>query len=305
MMLENEVWKSLWGHLADLRSTLIRSFTAIGIGFLIVFSFYQPIFHTLTANWERTHFSSVTKEIMQRERVVNTTSDSITYVLPRGANVAQKESFEWIDAQSLRLAPKQLLSYEYPLPNRLLILGPLEGMVLTFKVCFWCSLALTAPIWGYFFLQFFLPGLRSGEKALLIPFFAWSGLWMGAGFALAYFVTIPLANSYLEAFNAPIGQNAWTLTHYIDYTLMLFLGHALAFEMGLLLLCLVHYQWISADWLISKRRHMIVCAFIIGALLTPPDIPTQFMMAIPLISLYELAILYGKWQARLKHAILP
>lgn len=305
-MLENEVWKSLWGHLADLRSTLIRAFMAIGIGFLTVFSFYQPIFHKLTANWEHTYFSSVTKEIIQRERVVNTTSAPINYVLPIGASVALEDRFEWIDAQTLRLAPKQAASYEYPLPNRLLILGPLEGMVLTFKVCFWCSLALTSPIWGYFFLQFLLPGLRSGEKALLVPFFAWSGLWMGAGCVLAYYVTIPVANSYLEAFNAPIGQNAWTLTHYVDYTLMLFLGHALAFEMGLLLLCLVHYQWISVDGLISKRRHMIVCAFIIGALLTPPDILTQILMAIPLISLYELAILYGKWQARrLKHAILP
>ncbi len=305
-MLENEVWKSLWGHLADLRSMLIRSFIAIGIGFLIVFSFYQPIFHMLTANWEHTYFSSITKEVIQRERVVNTTSMPITYVLPQGAIVAQRESFEWIDDQSLRLVPKQPLSYDYPLPNRLLILGPLEGMVLTFKVCFWCSLVLTSPIWSYFLLQFLLPGLRNEEKTLLIPFLAWSGLWMGAGLALAYFISIPLANTYLEAFNAPIGQNAWTLAHYIDYTLMLFLGHALAFEMGLLLLCLVHYQWISPDWLISKRRHMIVCAFIVGALLTPPDIPTQIMMAIPLISLYELAILYGKWQARrLKHAILP
>lgn len=74
---------------------------------------------------------------------------------------------------------------------------------------------------------------------------------------------------------------------------MLLFGHALVFEIGLALLFLVHFGFISTETLRTKRRLVIVGAFVVGALVTPPDVPSQLMVAIPLIGMYELSLIYS------------
>lgn len=178
----------------------------------------------------------------------------------------------------------------------LLVLGPLEGISIAFKVCFWLGVVLSSPAWGFTLLRFIVPALRKEERSLLFPFIILSYLFILIGFASAYFMTIPLANTYLQTFNASLGVNLWTLSNYLDYTFFLLLANGIAFEMGLLLLFLVHIRILTAELMIAKRRHMIVLAFILGAFLTPPEILTQLMLALPLIILYELAILYAKYR---------
>ena len=190
------------------------------------------------------------------------------------------------------------LVYDQAIRSPLLIMGPVEGLILVFKTCFWLSLAMTAPFWGWVWLRFILPGMYARERAILVPFLLCSLFCIACGCSLAYYVTLPLANEYLTLFNSAIGQNAWTLNHYVNYVLLLCLGHAIAAELALLLMILVHFRLLSPEWMISKRRHMIVAAFILGALLTPPDVLTQVLLAIPLIAIYELAILYAKWRNR-------
>ena len=84
------------------------------------------------------------------------------------------------------------------------------------------------------------------------------------------------------------------LTHYLDYTIFLLLANGLAFELCVLGLFAVHLGLVTAEGLLAKRRVAIVGAFILGALLTPPDVLTQIMLAIPLIVLYEGIILYAR-----------
>jgi sec-independent protein translocase protein TatC len=254
----------------------------------------------LIAKWEQETLTPLHKQIIQHERVVNHSEEPQLFQLPPRAQVVHPENFEWHGINQVTLLPNQILNYESIQTPQLLILGPLEGISITFKICFWCSLALTSPFLVWLVFQFLLPGLRKQEKAILIPFLSWSMICMVAGLSLAYFVTIPLANYYLEAFNSPIGQNTWTLSLYIDYTLLLFFSHVVVFEMGFLLLCLVWFEIIPFQILQKKRRYAIVVAFILSAILTPPDILTQCMLAIPLIGLYELAIHCGKWRWRLK-----
>lgn len=237
---QDELQVSLWDHISDLRTTLIRIVLIIGSGFIFTLFFYQAIFKFLTS------------EFINLE------------IVPRGANLP------------------------------FLILDPLEGIYLTCKVCFWISFALTSPFWGLAALKFILPGLNKKEKRLAIPFLIGSLFAFAIGGSIAYFFSLPLANAYLYAFNATLGQNAWSLANYIDYSLVFFLGHWIVFELGLILLFLVHQGMVSSSALRSKRRYMIVLAFIVGAFLTPPDVVTQFILAIPLIALYELAIFYGE-----------
>jgi sec-independent protein translocase protein TatC len=200
----------------------------------------------------------------------------------------------------------QFLTASYSLQRPLLLMGPLAGLVLTFKVCFWVSLLLTCPGWCWIWLKFILPGLKAHEQALIRPLLAGSLLCLGLGILGAYQITLPVANHYLMSFNETIGENAWTLNFYLDYVLLIMVGHCVACEIGFLLLLLVHFRLLTLSMLIQFRRYAWVIAFVLGALLTPPDIVTQILMAGPLAGLYEIAILYAKWREYLvlRHAYM-
>jgi sec-independent protein translocase protein TatC len=293
-----EQWAGFWDHVDDLRHTLLRSLIIVGVGFLFLLLFYEPLLQFLTFYPLEQTEEGLTNQKIQRVQITNQANHDQIFTLP---------NYSWLIAHgnttyllpktegSYSLAPGQTLIYEEVIHSPLLIMSPIEGLTLVFKVCFWLSIVLTAPIWGWIWLQFILPALKERERAVLFPFLFCSLLCLGIGIALAYYVTLPIANQYLLLFNSSIGQNTWTLAHYVDYVLLLCLGHAVAAELALLLFLLVHFRILSPHWLITKRRYMIVLAFILGALLTPPDVFTQLLLAIPLIALYEVAIGYAKW----------
>lgn len=285
-----EQFDSFWGHIQELRQTLVRTFIIVCVGFVALLCFYQPILRVLTSIPGETGFAM---HKMERVQIVNG-SAAREFVMP--------EDSIWISGgevnghRQYHLAQREILVYDQIIRTPLLIMGPLEGLILVFKACFWLSIAITAPFWGWVWLQFILPGIHSQERLVLIPFLSGSILCVMGGCLLAYWMTLPLANEYLSLFNHSIGQNAWTINHYVNYVLFLCLGHAIAAEIAFLLLGLVHYRFLTPEWLISKRKYMIVGAFILGALLTPPDVLTQILMAVPLIGVYEVAILYAKWR---------
>jgi sec-independent protein translocase protein TatC len=176
----------------------------------------------------------------------------------------------------------------------LIILKPTEGIIIAMKVCFWVGLAATSPIWLFQLLLFILPALKSEEKKGILPFLLATILFFFLGVFFSYQVTIPLANHYLMAFNLSMGVNMWTLSHYVDYSFILMFGNGLAFEVTVILFFLVHYGWVTHHTLREKRKYFIVSAFIFSAIITPPDIMTQLLLAIPLTLLYEAAIIYAK-----------
>lgn len=176
---------------------------------------------------------------------------------------------------------------------KLVILKPTEGIVIALKVSFWTGLITTSPLWLFQFLLFFLPALKSEEKRGIFPLFVALLLFFFIGVTFSYQVTIPLANHYLLLFNENLGVNMWTLGNYIDYTFVLLLGNGLAFEVMVILFFLVHFQWVTQKQLREKRKYFILGAFVFSALITPPDVITQLLLAIPLSLLYEIAILYS------------
>ena len=289
----------LWDHVAELRRALLYSLIAILIATCVALFFYQDVFHWLTLPLNN---SSLHHHDIRRERILNTDSKTILYTLPDKNTLVQTLS---ADVKTIKDSVYEIPQGAYIDVDRLVpqhtlaVFGPVEGMLITFKVCFWLGVVLAAPFWVYFVLNFIMPALRADERRLILPFLGLSLLFMSTGACLAYLMTIPMANQYLQVFNASIGLNFWSLSQYLDYTLFLVLANALAFEMGVILLFLVHYGVLTASMMASKRRHMIVMAFILGALLTPPDVLTQFMLAIPLMGLYELILIYARFlQAR-------
>lgn len=292
-----EKWGTVWEHVEDFRRTLLSSLLVVGLGFFSILAFYQPLFDFLTRQEVRFHHPAIVTHAIQREIVENHTQDALPFTLPKHAQIIESHLNRevTIDGESFLIEPGESIVYERAISPPLLIMGPIEGIALVMKTAFWLGLTLTAPIWGWLWLRFILPGLNAGERTLVLPFFLLTIVFLAGGIAFAHYVTLPVANQYLAGFNHSLGQNAWTLTHYIDYVLLLCLGHAVAAELTLILFVLVHQKALSSIWLIHNRRYMIVAAFILGAVLTPPDVLTQVFLALPLIALYELSICYAKY----------
>lgn len=287
-------WNSYENHLEDLRSTLLRSLAFVGLGFFVAFLFHTPILHFLLENPYQTQSNSLKIEQLHTYQVTNTSSQDILFPLPSPSRKIVRDHPE--TSSSISLKPGASFVYEESFSPSLLITAPSQGIVAIFTICFWAGLALSAPFWGFSFLQFLLPGLLPGEKKLLIPFLFFSFFFTACSAWFAHTVSLPLATRSLFLINEQIGHNAWMMDEYLRYLLVLFVGHMIAAELVLILLFLVHCRIVSAQQLQKKRKAMIVICLIVGAILTPPDVLTQLLLAIPLILLYELSILYARWR---------
>lgn len=288
-----EVHATFWEHAEQLRRVLIRSSFVILLGMALSFFFYDSIFSYFTSPLQ-SHQSPLQARPLRRERVFNSGKTSLAYQIPKNATVSASEGSIKNGENSFLLAPQGYIDIDIPQKNALVILSPIEGFTITLKICFWMGLVATSPIWFWIVLHFISPALNRRERKLIFPFIISSFLSIALGMFFAHQMTIPLANQYLQMFNSEIGMNLWRLSDYIDYTLLLLLANGLAFEFFAVGLFLVELKVITAQHLAGKRRHMIVAAFIIGAVLTPPDIFTQVMLAVPLILFYEMIILYAK-----------
>lgn len=297
-----EYWAPIEDHIDELRVTIVKSLLMIGIGFICLLGFYQPIIQFITQSSSELLHPNLEKQTLKRQLIVNETNTQQIIAIPKNSipisyitHPNQENGLSYH-----LLSPHEAFAYEETLGSPLLILGPIEGIMLVCKACFWLSIALTAPGWGWFWLQFILPGLKETERSLILPFFICSLVSLFFGISFAHYVTLPMANQSLLIFNSSIGQNAWTLSNYVNYVLLLFTGHAIAAELSLFLLVLVHFRVLSATQLISMRRYMIVAAFILGAILTPPDIFSQILLALPLVVIFELSVCYARWRSRVK-----
>ncbi len=188
---------------------------------------------------------------------------------------------------------KPLITLLFP-EQTLVILSPIEGFTSMLRVAFWGALLISAPIWGYFCYKFFAPALYTQQRGIIIPFLALSFCCVMIGISIAIFAILPLANEYFLLFNSSLGDNLWSLEKYLDYSLLLILATGVAFELGALLFFAIHQGIIKNETLIHYRRHAIVASFILAALLTPPDVLTQILLAIPLCLFYEIGIIYSK-----------
>ncbi len=305
-MAPEDHYSPFWTHVEELRRTLLRIFAIIVAGVLICFLFYAPLITFLTnplKPWLPSTASNLQVERIEYTHLSNPHAFAQTYTLPENAiaSLTASAGAEEISPHTYRLAPNSWLTFAKPITdtNNLVVLGPLEGMLTALKTSLWIGAVITSPLWLLVLLQFFLPALHSHEKRLIWPFLITSVCFIVIGCCFAFFVTIPIANTYLFSFNEAIGTNLWSLSHYLDYTLFLLLANGLAFEFCVVGIFAVHLNIITAEWLITQRRLAIVMAFIVGALLTPPDVLTQIMLAVPLMLMYEGLILYARFKGRM------
>jgi sec-independent protein translocase protein TatC len=162
------------------------------------------------------------------------------------------------------------------------------------KVAMMAAFVISLPHTLYQLWAFVAPGLYDNEKKLMLPAIFASTVLFVCGMAFAYFAVFPTVFGFI-AHSAPEGVAVMTdIAEYLDFVMTLFMAFGLAFEVPIAVVLIARFGWVTIAQLKEARSYVIVGAFIIGAIFTPPDIISQFMLAVPLWLLYELGILVAQ-----------
>ena len=229
--------RPLLSHLVELRSRLLKMIACIGIIFIVLFPFANPLYNYLSA--------------------------PLVAQLPQGGTMIA------IDVASPFLAP--------------------------FKLVLLLAVTLSIPVLVYQFWAFVSPGLYRREKRLALPILLSSTLLFYVGMVFAYYVVFPLMFGFFSSV-APEGISVMTdINRYLDFVIKIFIAFGIAFEVPIVTLMLVKTGVTTTADLIRKRPYVIVAAFVAGMVLTPPDVISQVLLAIPVWLLFEVGIFVSKF----------
>ncbi len=159
------------------------------------------------------------------------------------------------------------------------------------KLAFIVALFVAMPIVLYQLWRFVAPGLYRHEKKLAVPLLVSSVLMFYLGCASAYYVVLPKVFAFLLSVT-PTGVAMMTdIGHYLDFVLTMFLAFGLCFEVPVVVFLLALLGWVNVAQLTKQRPYVVIGAFVLAAIIAPPDVMSMLMLAIPMCLLYELGIL--------------
>ena len=165
------------------------------------------------------------------------------------------------------------------------------------KLTLFAALLLAMPAMLYQLWAFVAPGLYRHEKRLALPLLVSSVLLFYVGCLFAYALVLPLVFGFLTSIT-PEGVAMMTdISRYLDFVLVMFLAFGACFEVPVAVVILVALGWVTTDQLRAARSYVIVGAFALAAILTPPDVISQLLLAIPMCLLYEVGIVAARWIA--------
>lgn len=173
------------------------------------------------------------------------------------------------------------------------------------KLALFTALILAMPAVLYQLWAFVAPGLYRHEQKLARPLLVSAVLLFYVGCAFAYFLVLPAVFGFLTGV-APEGVAMMTdISRYLDFVLVLFLAFGFSFEVPVAVVILVLLGWVSVEQLRESRGYVIVGAFVVAAVITPPDVISQLMLAIPMCLLYEVGLLVARSITRQREADAP
>lgn len=172
------------------------------------------------------------------------------------------------------------------------------------KVAMMMAFVITLPHTLYQIWSFIAPGLYTHEKRFALPLVIGSSILFFFGMAFAYFAALPLVFEFITYF-APEGVAVMTdIGKYLSFVLSMFMAFGVTFEVPVFVIILVRTGAITIEKLKEIRPYVIVGAFVIAAIFTPPDVVSQFMLAVPLCLLYELGIFIAALMIKPRHPAL-
>ncbi|WP_300460033.1 twin-arginine translocase subunit TatC [Desulfobacula sp.] len=231
-------------HLGELRDRLVRSFIAVGIGFVAAYFFKEKLFEILTA--------------------------------PLITAMGDNEN------------------------TRMIFTGLPEAFFTYLKVSLLTGIVLSTPVLFYEFWMFVSPGLYRTEKKYFLPIVFLSVFFFAIGSSFGYFIVFPYGFKFFLGFATDTIYAMPSMKEYLSFASKMLLAFGFVFELPLVLTFMARMGLVTVPFLKKNRKYALLLFFVGAALITPPDVVTQIMMALPLMVLYEISIIgarvFGKKQ---------
>jgi sec-independent protein translocase protein TatC len=206
--------------------------------------------------------------------------------------------FPW--ANDLYTLLAQPLINKLPQGSQMIATGVVSTFFIPLKVAMMTAFLIALPFVLYQVWSFVAPGLYQHERKLGLPLLVSSVVLFFTGMAFAYFLVFPVVFGFL-ANATPEGVNfAPDIGQYLDFVMTLFVAFGVTFEVPVVVILLVISNMVTVQKLREVRPYVIVGAFVVGAIFTPPDIISQFMLAMPLWLLYEIGIILAGFLRKVK-----
>jgi len=180
-------------------------------------------------------------------------------------------------------------------PSGLIATGVVSPFFVPIKLTLVLSFFIAMPVVLYHMWSFIAPGLYKHEKELIHPLLISSSLLFYAGIAFAYFVVFPLVFKFMNAVTPDGVAMMPDIGHYLDFALKMFFAFGIAFEVPIATILLVWTGMTTPEALAKKRPYIIVGAFVVGMLMTPPDMISQTLLAIPILLLFEAGLFFSRF----------
>jgi sec-independent protein translocase protein TatC len=297
--------KSFLEHLEDLRWVLIKSIAAAGVAMITCFFAGNYVFKVLEYPLKRAPLSHGSASQVVRV-TLGTNQLGVFHVGTNDAltTLAGTNHYVRLDISPVTIGSNTVLGvsvqpedqnpnkYNSDSPIDIVSLGPAAAFVVATKIAFYGGLIVASPFIFYFLGNFIFPALKIHEKRYIYRGLIFGfGLFL-AGVAFCYFLMMPMALAVSAKYAEWFGfkANQWRAEEYIGFVCKFMLGMGLGFEMPVVILTLVKIGLLNYKILKSARRYVIVIAFVLGAILTTPEVVTQVLMAIPLLVLYEVSV---------------
>lgn len=179
----------------------------------------------------------------------------------------------------------------------LLYTGLSDGLMIQFSLATLFALIITIPVGLWHVWAFMAPGLHKNEKQFLIPIFVLSPLLFILGASFAFYVLLPIVFKFFIELNESVDIPTVlmpAITGYLAFSIGLLKVFGIAFQLPLVMVLLNKIGILSKEMAVKSRRYIIVGIFIMAAVLTPPDIVSQILLAVPMLLLYEISLLFMK-----------
>ncbi|QWD62161.1 twin-arginine translocase subunit TatC [Polynucleobacter sp. MWH-UH25E] len=182
-----------------------------------------------------------------------------------------------------------------PAGGKMIVTDVTGSFFVPMKVTMLVAFLIALPVVMYQLWAFIAPGLYLHERKLILPLVVSSYTLFIIGMAFAYFLVFPTVFKFMASYNAPLGAEMTTdIDNYLSFAMTTFLAFGITFEVPVVVVVLVRMGMVSLAKLKEIRPYVIVGAFVISAVVTPPDVLSQLLLAVPMTLLYELGLLVAR-----------
>jgi len=183
-----------------------------------------------------------------------------------------------------------------PAGGKMIVTDVTGSFFVPMKVTMLVAFIIALPVVMYQLWAFIAPGLYLHERKLILPLVVSSYTLFIIGMAFAYFLVFPTVFKFMASYNAPLGAEMSTdIDNYLSFAMTTFLAFGITFEVPVIVVVLVRMGMVPLAKLKEIRPYVIVGAFVISAVVTPPDVLSQLLLAVPMMLLYELGLLVARF----------